>query len=377
MHAFDSVDKTRYYKTALPNLQAVNFPSFQDNEVFNFSTSDYYIIPNGQKLNQANSWEMKLKFRNPILEGTNVLFTTYTGSYSGLIFHYNTSANELELYISSNGSSWDIASDITFINAPLTNTTYYIKAEFTGNQYKFSYSLDDINYTDPIIINSSARVICSDCLYLGYRTAYTDQWFRGYIDLSESYIKLDGKMWWQGLRGTDAPYKVTNVAIKGDDIDLGNGIYGNFSGSKYVTLKDWFNPSVIEDGVRVDKPWEIVVKFTTGSDVSTFQPIFSQRRYSDYSGVMPSINGPALRQLISYTGSAWSIDSTTSYNVEANTTYWLKEQFTGTAYIMSISTDRETYTEISNIASTTPVTLLPERFNFGWRHYSSYYFSHY
>ena len=151
---------------------------------------------------------------------------------------------------------------------------------------------------------------------------------------------------------------VTSNINKVGSLTDNNGILSGFSTSNYAKFPTNFQPS--------SNTWEMVWKITTGSNVSstTAQQIcvFSKGTTNDtrYASRI-LIQGGKFRFTITYNGTAWDIPSADgdpgvgTYSVQTNTTYWLKWEYTGSAYKLSYSLDGITYTQDINVASTTPV----------------------
>lgn len=106
------------------------------------------------------------------------------------------------LWISSNGTNYDIASAVrgTFVFAD--NTTYYIKFKFENGVYIVSYSTDGITYNTDITINNSLSPYGTKCIWFGLDQTNPADVNTGSIDLKESYIKINGNIWWKGGDGS-------------------------------------------------------------------------------------------------------------------------------------------------------------------------------
>jgi hypothetical protein len=106
----------------------------------------------------SDKWciEGKFKFNNTnasmsLIEGIN-------GSYYSIRLIRNSS-NRLELYASSNSSTYNIANVVLGSKADWsTSTEYYIKLKVTGTQYIASWSTDGITYTDDLTVTSSLNI---------------------------------------------------------------------------------------------------------------------------------------------------------------------------------------------------------------------------
>lgn len=147
----------------------------------------------------SNSWEFKTKFR---LTANNV-DTRILGNY-----HFSPtiglSNNKFAIWLSSNGTSWDLASStapavtgdgtVTLQN----NTDYYVKFGWNKTQYYVQYSIDDVSYITDWTLASTTPITDVDSpfsLPLGsiFNTMCP---LTGTIDLKETYIKVNDKIVW-------------------------------------------------------------------------------------------------------------------------------------------------------------------------------------
>lgn len=113
--------------------------------------------------------------------------------------------NHIAPYISSNGTKWDIVEGKTIGPALSPKTLYRIKVVWDCAAYswyiwdKSSWSIiDSISCATPVFSGTEMQ-FGTGCA-LGYP-------FPGTIDLSKCYICIDGKLWWEGVRGA---YKNAN-----------------------------------------------------------------------------------------------------------------------------------------------------------------------
>lgn len=153
----------------------------------------------------------------------------------------------------------------------------------------------------------------------------------------------------------DSSTKYSNVTKIGSLTD-NSGVLSGFSTSNYTKFPANFQPST--------SPWEMVFKVRTGSDFTTQNTLASfqkgstnETRYATRILITPDSK---FGISVTYNGTAWDITSGTSggtgsYTILPNTTYYLKFEFTGTAYKLSYSFDGETYTQDCYVASTTPM----------------------
>lgn len=113
----------------------------------------------------------------------------------------------LQVWLSSNGTSDDIASDVSTGFNLSTNTEYWLKTTWDGNKYQFYLSTDGITYTLGNTIQSSVPINwTNNNLYLGnnYNSSYNQVYANYYVD--DTYIKIDGALVFNGetaIEGVD------------------------------------------------------------------------------------------------------------------------------------------------------------------------------
>ena len=139
-------------------------------------------------------------------------------------------------YLSNNGTSWDIANNIDIATLD-ADTIYWLKAQFTGTEYIFSYSLDNKNWTVAKIIYSSKAVYGGLTVHLGNNRGKNTP-FKGEIDLGSFYIKINNKCVFTGGYET-----TTNIYLNEPLRKVGNYVdYIDFG-----KQKEFRNVEVIDD----------------------------------------------------------------------------------------------------------------------------------
>ena len=139
-----------------------------------------------------------------------------------------------------------------------------------------------------------------------------------------------------------------NVSTTGS-VTISNGVISNFSASNYATIPVIFNP--------LTNLWEVVVKFTTGNSVTSGPQEIIGRVDSTYYGFQILITASAsLYASIADTTSTviCQLNSPLNY-LQANTTYWAKLKFTGTAYELYSSSNGTDFLLVASYTSSTPM----------------------
>lgn len=126
-----------------------------------------------------------------------------------------------------------------------------------------------------------------------------------------------------------------------------NNVISGFNSNDYALLPVNFQPG--------SDSWEIFLKVTTDSLTSAVEQDIIAFQIGNTSaqrfGLRIYINASNyIEYSIGTSASAW-VGVNTQYIAQPNTTYYLKYQFTGSEYILGISTDNETFTEIATTSS--------------------------
>ena len=131
-------------------------------------------------------------------------------------------------------------------------------------------------------------------------------------------------------------FKFPNAIIHGIPT-INNGQVSGFSNSNYLVLPSTFNLS--------GRGFEFKFAFTTGNDVSAAQNILGGK----YCMALFIQNGK-LTLRVSSNGSSWDlVNIEGNANIEPNKTYYVKINFTRLNYVLSISTDDDSYSEIGSV----------------------------
>ena len=170
------------------------------------------------------------------------------------------------------------------------------------------------------------------------------------VNNTGSAISEGDKVWINESNGSYSIEKlkeVKNFNVNGNPtINGSTGAISDFSSSNYLTLNDGFFPE--------NNSWEYVVHFKTGNNIS-----------ADQSGVfiVDSLfigDGGNVRYLASFlqsTPSSWDIaNGFLIMPISVTTEYWIKLEFTGTAYNYYSSPDGgESWSLVKSINSTSKI----------------------
>lgn len=187
-------------ETASKDLTITNV-DIDENGIADFSKDNSWIKIN-QSFNPGNQkWEM----------ATKVSFTQFTSNYLAIFGKtgaYNppslciTSNKKLLLYVSSNDTSWNIASNEGTTTLEL-NKWYWIKVSYDMQKYQVFISMDGENYTQDISVINPNVAAQGDAIAFGrnaWSGATVKQQLYGKIDLTQTYIKYETEYLFKGNR---------------------------------------------------------------------------------------------------------------------------------------------------------------------------------
>lgn len=138
-------------------------------------------------------------------------------------------------------------------------------------------------------------------------------------------------------------YKTPNLTIVGNTT-ITQGQVSGFSHNKYLQFPFALD---LTDATSIS----IVMDITTDADVTTQQNILNS-----YYGLALAIISGHFVLALSSNGTSWDIANavTGTFNVQGSTTYFLRLGWTGTDYVLEVSTDGgDTWTTDISVASTT------------------------
>lgn len=167
--------------------------------VSGFSQSNYLQLP--QAFNPDNNpWDVYVSFNKPLSQVSN---NTQIISTSGFQLGINMNAYFwLWVWDKDGNGICDSALNLTYSSMP-EHTICHIY--FTGSEYKVDYSIDNINWINIYQNTSSVACRSSDIIIIGNAasSSYRSEYFRGSVDLSETYIKVNNSIWWEANSSPD------------------------------------------------------------------------------------------------------------------------------------------------------------------------------
>lgn len=269
-----------------------------------------------------NTWEAVTKIHTPN-EIPSSKSWAFMGAYPFIIYRDRTT-NKLQYYLSSSTSSFNIANAITadgLVFEP--NKDYWLKLEFTGTQYIYSYKLDKNSQWTSLAPVDSSSTVAEGCLlnlgswnnYQGTGSTQSSAYFgNGLIDLNQTYVKINGETWFDG----------TQASKKLD-------WYWGFSSSNYLTMPMSYASN------NCEHIWNFRTMGSSTSFSGNVQIVRVSGVYELY------FRGGNKQDLYMYNIS--SSTSTKLFTLDLNTVYWIKVIITPTGKSFACSTDGTTFGE--------------------------------
>lgn len=223
------------------NVTVTGSPTITNGVVSGFSASNYLKLPNIFNPSSASNWEMVFKFKiTSANDGWVNIFGNgdSTDRTSGVHIFYDSN-NKIRLECCTSGaSSWNIC-NLTGTTLMELNTDYWVKVEFTGSAYNCYLSTDGSTFNLETSSSSTTKIGATVTQCIGNSLSHSAKYHLGSIDLSQSYIKTNGSIWWQGGTGS--------LTLKaGSKVYIPNG----WSQYKYYkcTTTSWTQPTLSANG---------------------------------------------------------------------------------------------------------------------------------
>lgn len=370
-----NIDGERFW-SGLDSTKVGYWFDYDNLTICGFSASNY--LDYRYYFETPNTFEQVVKIKTGTNTTTAQSITSTSGAGAkqslGTLQIYN---NLLRLYSTQAGSTTNnsLVNGVTSTLTVSANTTYWIKYHFDGVEYKVDVSEDGISYENYISVESSLLVGFNGTVGIGLDTYANNTPFLGSIDLKECYIDINGTRWWNGTKSIEVQkdkeydyfielenihnittphldyYKYTtevDANYVGQFAVCNNGVASYFQTTDSIDTIESFAP--VENDT-----WEILFKVRTGTDVSAQQQIVGNKSISE-AGVEFGISGGKF---------IWWIGTTTSYNlakgikgtydVLADTDYWVKVDYDGTAITLSYSVDGYDFRQDMQVLADVPI----------------------
>lgn len=217
----------------------------KDGIVSEFSATNYLNV-NTSSLSNADSWEMVFQIKTGTDVSTIQNFFTFGDGGQGILGYLYYGIFRIYANASSTSHTWDVASNIQIIQATI-NTNYWFKYEKKDNQFNVYYSLNGEDFTLSSTFDTIPTSLTT--LHIGWRPeSWTNEYFRGSIDLSKTYIKVENEYIWQPTWN-----KLS------DNYSVGGSVYVNDHIASNLTT--WLAPAF----TPTTDTWEFTTKIYTGN----------------------------------------------------------------------------------------------------------------
>ena len=313
-----------YQEKGQVDYNVVGTPIITDGIVSGFTDSNY--ITNAYPTTIPAKTECIINFTTG---------NTITGSSNQSILNFVDFLN-IEINTSGQLYTYDYTARQRVGNVNLaTNTNYYCKILFENGQKTFSLSTDGVNYTTFANFNDTTYVSLSGAVYYGKHPTNANRFFKGSINLNNTYIKINGLYWFK-------PYPTMYSKIVGpvDYTTVGsptitNGIVSNFSQNDYPSINSSINIKNITETM-----FRLYIDTTNMSDNQNFFLLQDGTRVQYFfnryltNGVNMSIRVAGANHV------------SPSRNVPIDTWFYLKTTYDGTTYKAFKSSDKITWEQI-------------------------------
>ena len=324
MKVINGGTKRKYYKWSEPNATIVGSPTIENGVVSGFSLSNYLELPQQFKPN-SNTWEIVLKFIDIGNEGW-VFSSGYFGE-SNYVTNVNINFPTGESKVRG-CFGFGAGNNYYGLTAPISTTgVQYIKISWNGSQYAIYVSNTSTFSDTPTSYWNSSTAVSQSPIQTRTRIGMLHQGAAGYtgkIDLTESYIKIGGNLWWQGCLIEEADESDYDWY---EDVEV-KKVVANYS------WQDWTQPVLTSDNFETPE----------GVIVCSASSYFRGNEPSEYNNPYKAMDGN-----FSYTNTSWASDNATSA--------WWKVVFPYYLKISAISYLGR-YTTTSNIYSDEGQTLI-------------------
>lgn len=186
--------------------EVVGSPTIVDGVASNLNVNNYLKV---NSWNQGLPFEFQIKFTTKEILASD---TSWICRSNGFLF-YILWNKKIALFLQNEDNQQVEMAGITTIQG---NTTYWLKAVYTGSNFSFYLSTNGINYHQEY---SNNFVASNNTYTLSIGDLRTDLYSLNSIDLNETYIKVNGITWFSGKEQASAD---VNYVIKDDKLIWAN-----------------------------------------------------------------------------------------------------------------------------------------------------------
>ena len=299
------------------NYMPVGALPIEKNIANNFTTSQYIRIFNFQPGSQP--WEITTKLYLTSNSGTQVLFGSCDNRYYCPYLYL--SDGKFHIYMSGNGSSWNIANNLSSTLTVSTNTWHRVSLIWTGSVYRVV-----VDGTTHLSFSSSTKIMRNNYPLCIGNYINNSSLPNAKIDLSQTYIKVNNKKVWSG-----SMLEFIDLGEMSGYVVLNNNILTGFNGNYLYFTKNPPQPIA---------SYEVVLKWKTDS-------FNDGRLIGNYNGNIYSIQVevPSSSENKMWWGHPSSDHNwqaiNPNYIVTTNTWYWVKGVYDSTTSTVTVYMHKE------------------------------------
>lgn len=194
-----------YSETVIPGGQYKSYTANgkvtvdSDLMVTNFGSSENYLSMDCRLPENSMNWEFVMKVNSDSYSSYTRFFVSDPVNSSG---HFGIAlgcddSSRVWLFLSSDGSSYNITSATSGTKQLQVNKDYWIKLAFNGSRYVVSISEDGQNFEDDITVESSTPVFSPESpLEIGVHGSNCLS-TNAKVYLKDTYLKVDDEMFWK------------------------------------------------------------------------------------------------------------------------------------------------------------------------------------
>jgi len=300
-----------------------------------FSASNYLQLQNTTEISQISTfekWEIQLRFSITEIEINNAILVYSGSSSSNRSIQISKDGAKLRVSMSYTGTSNDLlsATNIYTFTSNDINSYFSIKIEYNNGTYNFYLQKNNNAFSKIYYFNSANKMFYNSPFMIGSNDKNTSEYFRGSIDLNQSYIKLGS-----------TKYKlqaVVGYTVVGSPT-ITDGVVSGFSSGNYLTipetnldLKNTVFHCKFKTGNDLTTPQSIMQFGRTGQTLPMLFYIDSNKAWCFYSGKNTGANAYTRIEII--------LSANTEYEIEfgtKNTKRYLKFGFVGNMQNISLT----------------------------------------
>ena len=256
----------------------------EDGILSGISSSSSAIIQSFQP--GSNTWEAFFKVTTG--SDTSVwsriaMLNRTPNKYGGI--HFGFQGGKFAWWMSTNGTSFNLANGQSGTHSIQSNTTYWVKVNWDGTKYTLAYSLtgDADSFVTDITKTSSTPLAfhpdSPEYAQIGTGAGAGAAGSMASIDLNSSYIKVNDEIWWE-FNGTNPNQVVLKEGLKLLSA-VGRNSDGTLNSTEYTLSEDI--PCTVSSS---DVGYKYIALDTSSSDVTVYENYFSQEETPEVSNAV-------------------------------------------------------------------------------------------